>query len=72
VICPTCGYEFDPAGGLACPRCGTSLSCSSVSCAECGACSGLLDRLRHTVTERLDREERADDGEARSDSADGS
>jgi predicted amidophosphoribosyltransferase len=63
MICPTCGYEFDPAGGLACPRCGTSLSCSDVSCAECGACSGLFDRLRHTVAEQLDGERGNNDGD---------
>jgi predicted amidophosphoribosyltransferase len=64
VICPACEYEFDPAGGVACPRCGETLSCSGVSCAECDACSGLVDRLRTTVADRFRRENdgRAGDG----------
>jgi predicted amidophosphoribosyltransferase len=69
VICPTCGYEFDPAGGPTCPRCGTSLSCSDVSCAECGACSGLFDRLQHALGERLNGERGNNDGDTQSESA---
>ena len=53
MICPACAYEFDPAEGLECPRCGETVSCSAVSCAECEACSGVLGRLRNTVTDRL-------------------
>jgi len=55
VICPACEYEFDPAGGMECPRCGEALSCSGVSCAECDACSGLFDRLRTSVTDQFGR-----------------
>lgn len=55
MICPACEYEFDPAGDLACPRCGEALSCSGVSCAECDACSGLFDRLRTTVVDQFGR-----------------
>ncbi|WP_197428562.1 hypothetical protein [Halapricum sp. CBA1109] len=42
--CPDCGYEFDPARGLQCPRCGTRLDCEGVSCGDCGGCSGLFFR----------------------------
>ena len=72
MICPRCEYEFDAANGLSCPRCGASVSCSKTTCAECGACSGPFDRLRHTVAERLDGggEEGADGGDARDESTD--
>lgn len=53
IACPACEYEFDPAGGLKCPRCGATLSCSGVSCAQCNACTGAFDRLRRTLTDRL-------------------
>ncbi|MEF8774020.1 MAG: hypothetical protein V5A23_02960 [Halobacteriales archaeon] len=43
--CGTCGYEFDPERGLECPRCGESFDCTGISCAECGACSGILPGL---------------------------
>ncbi|TKX81367.1 hypothetical protein EXE53_06620 [Halorubrum sp. SD626R] len=68
MICPTCGYGFDPARGLACPRCGTSLSCLEESCAECGACSGLVDRLRCTVMERFNGERENNDEDTESES----
>jgi len=46
VNCPTCEYEFDPAAGLTCPRCGERLDCSAVSCADCNACAtGVFDGL---------------------------
>jgi hypothetical protein len=39
-------YEFDPAAGLICPRCGERLDCSAVSCADCNACAtGVFDGL---------------------------
>jgi len=57
--CPTCEYEFDPAGDLQCPRCGSMLSCSATACAECDACSGILEQLRRKGKDRL----RADGGE---------
>lgn len=64
MICPTCGYEFNPTSGFECPRCGEQLSCSVVSCAQCGACSGFLRRLPQMITEQLyqsDTETTADD-----------
>ena len=67
--CPRCEYEFDPANGLSCPRCGASVSCSDVSCAECGACSRPFDRLWHTIAERLPGGGRADDGDGHDESA---
>ncbi|QGN07724.1 hypothetical protein Hrd1104_10715 [Halorhabdus sp. CBA1104] len=58
--CPTCEYEFDPAAvGMQCPRCGASVSCSTATCAECDACSGLLEQLRQKGKDRL----QADGGE---------
>jgi len=62
VICPECEYEFDPANGLSCPRCGAPASCSGISCAECGACSSPVERLRRRVAERLADERRDNDG----------
>ncbi|WP_297885187.1 hypothetical protein [uncultured Halorubrum sp.] len=65
MICPRCEYEFDPANGLACPRCGAPVSCSGRSCAECGACSSPVERLRRRLAERLAGERGSDDdGEA--------
>jgi predicted amidophosphoribosyltransferase len=64
VICPRCGYEFEPANGLSCPRCGAPASCAGVSCAECGACSSPFERLRRQVAERLADARRSDDGSA--------
>ncbi|OYR68399.1 hypothetical protein DJ79_05585 [Halorubrum ezzemoulense] len=60
MICPRCEYEFDPASGLSCPRCGAPASCSGVSCAECGACSSPFERLRRRLAERLAGEPRRD------------
>lgn len=44
--CPTCDYEFDPANGLECPRCGDSFSCAALSCGDCGACPTMVGSLR--------------------------
>lgn len=56
--CPTCGLDFEPTEDLQCPRCGASLSCSTVTCGDCGACEGVFEQLRRTATDRL----RADGG----------
>ncbi|CCQ33707.1 hypothetical protein HLRTI_001200 [Halorhabdus tiamatea SARL4B] len=56
--CPTCEFEFEPTGGLQCPRCGSSVSCSTTTCAECDACSGIVEQLRRKGVDRL----RADGG----------
>lgn len=53
MICPSCAYEFDPAEGTDCPRCGEASACSGVSCGECDACSGLVERLGRSVVGRL-------------------
>jgi len=53
VKCPTCDYEFEPAGDLQCPRCGAMLSCSTTACAECDACSGIVEQLRRSAADRL-------------------
>jgi hypothetical protein len=47
--CPTCEYEFDPAHGLECPRCGDSFSCASLSCGECGACPSLVGDVKTAI-----------------------
>jgi hypothetical protein len=45
VDCPTCDYEFETSTGLGCPRCGDQISCSSVGCSECDACSTSLSKV---------------------------
>ncbi|MFB6352981.1 MAG: hypothetical protein ABEJ92_02745 [Halobacteriales archaeon] len=59
--CPTCGYEFDPAGGLACPRCGSALDCTAVDCGSCGACAGPFARLARQLTSMARREDEGAD-----------
>jgi predicted amidophosphoribosyltransferase len=63
VICPTCEYEFDPVGGLQCPRCGERISCSGAVCARCDGCASPVERLRRTVADRLHRDGANDDGD---------
>ncbi|UWG47389.1 Uncharacterized protein HSRCO_1101 [Halanaeroarchaeum sp. HSR-CO] len=53
VDCPTCGYEFETASGLGCPRCGDQISCSSVGCSECDACSTSLSRIGRQIRSRV-------------------
>ncbi|MFW6265899.1 MAG: hypothetical protein ACOC2A_03885 [Halanaeroarchaeum sp.] len=53
VDCPTCGYEFETTAGLGCPRCGEQISCSSVGCEECDACSSTLSRLGASIVSRV-------------------
>lgn len=47
--CPTCGLGFDPTQGLQCPRCGEQLDCTSVSCGDCDACSGVFGAVRRRL-----------------------
>jgi hypothetical protein len=54
--CPECGYEVDPNSGLQCPRCGSTLNCSSLSCSECNACSGVFEQLRRISVDSIRRE----------------
>ncbi|MFB6162614.1 MAG: hypothetical protein ABEJ86_04120 [Halococcoides sp.] len=53
VTCPDCEYEIDPAAGLTCPRCGTTVTCSSLSCEECDGCSGLFEPIEAFARDRL-------------------
>jgi DNA-directed RNA polymerase subunit RPC12/RpoP len=51
--CPDCGYQVDPSTGLQCARCGATLNCSSLSCSECDACSGVFDELRRVTRQQF-------------------
>ncbi|WP_159077014.1 hypothetical protein [Halococcoides cellulosivorans] len=53
VNCPDCGCEIDPTTGLTCPRCGATVTCSSLSCEDCDGCSGLFEPIERVVRERL-------------------
>ncbi|MFB6093483.1 MAG: hypothetical protein ABEJ77_00890 [Halanaeroarchaeum sp.] len=53
IDCPTCGYGFETTTGLQCPRCGESISCSTVGCEECQACSNPLSRLTTRIADRV-------------------
>lgn len=66
IDCPTCGYEYETTAGLQCPRCGDSLSCDSVGCSECQACSNPLTRLGKTLASRVSVG-RTDEGSPESD-----
>ena len=63
VDCPTCGYTFETATGLQCPRCGDAISCSSVGCSECDACSSPLSMIGTRIASKVNptRIDRADD-----------
>lgn len=61
VDCPTCDYEFETATGLECPRCGDAISCSSIGCEECEACSNPLSQLGTKVVSRISLSREADD-----------
>ena len=52
--CPTCSYEFEPEGGLECPRCGDTFSCASLSCGDCGACPSVVASVRTVVAKFTD------------------
>jgi len=47
--CPDCDYEFDPARGLQCPRCGRALDCDEIGCSNCDACDSLFEQLGRRV-----------------------
>jgi hypothetical protein len=53
VDCPTCDYEFETSTGLGCPRCGDQISCSSVGCSECDACSTSLSKVGTRIRSRI-------------------
>ncbi|MFW5924107.1 MAG: hypothetical protein ACOCSN_02100 [Halanaeroarchaeum sp.] len=53
VDCPTCDYEFETTAGLQCPRCGNAISCSTVGCSECQACSNPLSKLGTRLVSRV-------------------
>ncbi|MFB6124546.1 MAG: hypothetical protein ABEJ59_01140 [Halanaeroarchaeum sp.] len=53
VDCPTCGYELETTNGLQCPRCGNSIGCSTLSCADCDACASPLTRVKKSIADRV-------------------
>jgi len=61
VDCPTCGYAFETTSGLQCPRCGESISCSSVGCEECQACSNPLSKLGKQLASHVSRSDERDE-----------
>ncbi|QSG16171.1 hypothetical protein [Halapricum desulfuricans] len=49
MICPSCDFDFDPARGLQCPRCGEAIDCSEIGCANCDACNDVFQQVTRRI-----------------------